>query len=1105
MTDQLSSFLHHSGSIYYIKIDHLGRYSYANKLFLQIFSRTTEDILRQPFCNDILDEDVQLCNEAMQDCKEKPTEAVCVDLRKLRKDGSMFWTRWEFSAVLDEAGRLTCIQGIGNDITERKRAESENQKAQESLRLLLDNTEEAFILIDRKLNIVSFNREADARMLDMFGKHLRKGFSIFDYASPDRIASLQKMYNSILQGNEHETEIEIPFNGNKLIYFNHFKPVMDHGQEVIAIIITSRNITENKIAQEKLVENERHFRSLIENSADAVTILSPEGEVYDISPSAERILGHSREVMRRQDPESLIHPEDLPVIRETFRQVLKTENSIKTVEYRARSVDGKYKWLAGTYHNLLHEAGINGIVLNFSDITQRKKAEHAMQESEEKYRLLFYQNPQPMWIFDKETLDFLEVNETAIHNYGYTREEFLSMKITQIRPESELKRLKEHLANLQKTNGSSFAEPAWRHRKKNGEVILVEIKSNTIEYNNRPASLVLATDITDRIRAQERLVNSNQRFELAAKATSDAIWEWDTVNDTMYMGDTYREIFGWDIRAERKFKDWTEYIHPDDLGVAKNFYDTLKDPHKDLWEDEYRYLKADGTYAFVVDRGYIVRNDKGKAVKVVGAIRDITERKEADEKLSRERYLLRTLIDHLPDYIYVKDIHSKHIINNKANVALLGATNEAETLGKTVIDYFGTEMAESYLEHDRDVMRSGKPVHNLEESVPLPDGNYRWLLTTKVPLKNEQGKVIGLVGISRDITERKMIEESLRISNERYNMAIRATNDAIWDADLRKHTLNWGEGFETLFGYKLNELSDDGNSWYDHIHPDDKESVLEKHFAVIRDTKDPTWIDEYRFIRADGSVAQVIDRGLILRDENGVAYRMVGAMMDITERKMLEEQLAEQQINRQRQITEAAILAQEKERGEIGRELHDNINQILTTTKLYIDMAISEPDIREELLKKSHSNISTAIEEIRILSKTLVPPSLGDIGIREALAEMIGNLNIAQKLQIKLKTSGFSDVEIDNKIKLMVFRIVQEQLNNIIKHSKATEANIKLVVSKKVLNITIEDNGIGFDPKKKIKGIGLGNITSRAELHDGQVLIDSAPGKGCVLKVNIPI
>ena len=312
MTDQLSSFLHHSNSIYYIKLDAQGRYCYANKLFLQIFARKTDEVINNPFCNDILPEDVELCNEAMQDCQENPGDSVCVDLRKLRKDGSMFWTRWEFCATMDNDRKLAGIQGIGNDITERKRAESENQKAQESLKLLLDNTEEAFILIDNNLEIVSFNREADARMLELFGKHLRKGFPIFDYVAPERIAALKKMYESILQGNEHQTELEVPFNGKKLIYFSHFKPVLNHDEQVIAVIITSRNITEHKIAQEKLVQNERHFRSLIENSADAVTILSPEGEVYDISPSAERILGHSRELMTREDPQALIHPEDLP-------------------------------------------------------------------------------------------------------------------------------------------------------------------------------------------------------------------------------------------------------------------------------------------------------------------------------------------------------------------------------------------------------------------------------------------------------------------------------------------------------------------------------------------------------------------------------------------------------------------------------------------------------------------------------------------------------------------------------------------------------------------------------------------------------------------------
>ncbi|HTE08661.1 MAG TPA: sensor histidine kinase, partial [Flavitalea sp.] len=230
-----------------------------------------------------------------------------------------------------------------------------------------------------------------------------------------------------------------------------------------------------------------------------------------------------------------------------------------------------------------------------------------------------------------------------------------------------------------------------------------------------------------------------------------------------------------------------------------------------------------------------------------------------------------------------------------------------------------------------------------------------------------------------------------------------------------------------------------------------------------------------------------------------------GAMVDLTERKKLQEELSTQTISRQRQITEATIMAQERERAEIGRELHDNINQILTTTKMYLDMALTEKDISEELTIKSHSNISTAIEEIRSLSKSLVPPSLGDIGLRAAVQDMINNLKVSPKLTITLKTTGIAKAVIPGNIQLMVFRIVQEQMNNVLKHSQATIAEVKLALAKHLLVVTVTDNGVGFDPKTKTKGIGLSNIASRAEVHKGEMEVISSPGEGCILKISIPI
>ncbi len=284
--------------------------------------------------------------------------------------------------------------------------------------------------------------------------------------------------------------------------------------------------------------------------------------------------------------------------------------------------------------------------------------------------------------------------------------------------------------------------------------------------------------------------------------------------------------------------------------------------------------------------------------------------------------------------------------------------------------------------------------------------------------------------------------------------------------------------------------------FYDTLFHED----ISLYHSVLRECLEnigvPACID-LRSTRADQSLFWIRwEFVAIINQDAVIEIQALGT--DASERKRGE-------LERQRLITEATIMAQEKERAEIGRELHDNINQILTTTKMYLDMALTEKDISEELTLKSHENISTVIEEIRTLSKSLVPPSLGDIGLKEAVSEMIDNLKYSQKLDVRLKTNGLAKIEIPNEIKLTVFRIIQEQVNNIIKHSKATDAEIKLTALKNELAVTIADNGIGFEPKKRMKGIGLMNITSRVEVHNGNVNIISSPGNGCTIKISIPI
>ncbi|HJU46166.1 MAG TPA: PAS domain-containing protein [Chitinophagaceae bacterium] len=231
---------------------------------------------------------------------------------------------------------------------------------------------------------------------------------------------------------------------------------------------------------------------------------------------------------------------------------------------------------------------------------------------------------------------------------------------------------------------------------------------------------------------------------------------------------------------------------------------------------------------------------------------------------------------------------------------------------------------------------------------------------------------------------------------------------------------------------------------------------------------------------------------------------------DVTTRKKQEillEKLLKKEIDKHKTVARAVMEAQEKERAEIGKELHDNVNQILSTAKLFLEVAKNDTKERLSLIKRSAQSIHDAINEIRAISKSLVPPSISDIGLTESINDLVQNINVSRALKVDFFIEGDIENSINGKQKLMLFRIIQEQVNNVLKHAHATLVSIFLLVSDNTVELEITDDGKGFDMEKAHikKGVGLSNIISRAELFHGKVDIYTAPGEGCKLKVEIPI
>lgn len=352
--------------------------------------------------------------------------------------------------------------------------------------------------------------------------------------------------------------------------------------------------------------------------------------------------------------------------------------------------------------------------------------------------------------------------------------------------------------------------------------------------------------------------------------------------------------------------------------------------------------------------------------------------------------------------------------------------------------------------------------------------------------------------------ERKRMVEKLRQSNERYEFVNKATLDTIWEWEFHSNSGQWGDGIISTFGYSVEQLRY-GNDWMrKYIHPEDREHVntgLKEHIAA----KKQNWQDEYRFRCANGSYKYVFDRGFIQYDDRDEPYRMIGAMTDITDKRTLEKELATQELNQQKLITEVTIQAQEKERNELGKELHDNINQVLATIKMFLGMSLQKEGMRPDLIKRSLNNVNYAIEEIRKLSKSLVAPSLGDIGLVEALEDLVEEINLSNELKAELLTDIPPTSHIDKNMELMMYRIAQEQLNNIRKYAKAEKVKITIRAKDNRLYFSVEDNGIGFDTSQKARGIGLKNIASRVDFYSGTMNIISSPGSGCKIEVSIPL
>ncbi len=610
-----------------------------------------------------------------------------------------------------------------------------------------------------------------------------------------------------------------------------------------------------------------------------------------------------------------------------------------------------------------------------------------------------------------------------------------------------------------------------------------------------------------------------------------------------YVNPRFLEITGYSRAEEILGRPFWELVHPDDRALVKRRGLAREKAEVHPTRYAFRLLKKDGS-TIRVDIGGGHATYMGKPANV-GNLLDVTELERVEEALreSEERY--RMIVESIEDGYYEVDLDGNLKFFNKSLCEIVGY-DEDDLMGKNYAEFTDKDYAAQAYRTFNEVYKTGKPVPATRWEIIRKDGAKRCIELSVSPIRGPQGLKTGFRGIGRDITRRRQIEDELRSHRqhlertveERTEMLERANEqllleiverkrieerllkekdftDAVINSlpgvfylfDLEGRLIRWNRPFEEITGYLPQELS--AMKELDFIAAENKKLVAQKVEQILINGK------------------AFADANLLTKDGKGIPYffsgvrvklagktYLVGLGLDITERKRTEEALAksEQQL---RLLSAQLLTAQERERKRVAQELHDGIGQILsgfkfklenTLKQMYDGMIVSPIESLESIIPL----VQHSIKEVKRISMDLRPSILDDLGILPTIMWFCRELQAIYSHMHIEKEIEVAEEQVPERLKTVLFRVLQEALNNVVKHSKADSVRLCLQKTDGRIELVIQDNGAGFDlnpsgsAQNYRKGLGLASMKERTELSGGSFSIEPVRGKGTVVRASWP-
>ena len=590
-----------------------------------------------------------------------------------------------------------------------------------------------------------------------------------------------------------------------------------------------------------------------------------------------------------------------------------------------------------------------------------------------------------------------------------------------------------------------------------------------------------------------------------------AVNKFDEGNAT-YINKKFEKIYGWPKEELADISNFFEKVYPD-----KQYRETIQqkitkdiesgDPSKMQWENiEITTQKGEKRVILAQNIPLFEQN------LMISTVQDVTEMISVQRELERSKEQLKNITDNLPGAVI------QYKLNPDGTDALTYVSEGAYSIWGISAEEAQKENQKIWNQIDkRDIEEVKKSIEisyqnltpwSVEYRNKLPDGTVKWIEGTGLPFKQHDGSVIW-DSIMLDITSRKEAEQEVKEAKTLLEKTINSLNEVVLvvDPEERKITLA-NSAIEKIFGYKPSEIIGK-NTEILHLNHAKFDEFGRKSEAILENKG--VFYTEFQMKHKNGSVIETENTVSGIKEKNGWSSGVVSVIRDVTNRKKTEERLHEYQESLKQLTTELSIV-EEKQRKEFAANIHDHLSQLLVISQMKINdlKRQIQKEGQEKELEAISKHIAEALENSRKITYDLSPPVLYELGLVETMYWFTDKLNEEQNIRAKF-TTNVKTLELPESKLIIVFRVIQELVNNVLKHAQANNLEIGFKAKKNSFEIKVADNGKGFringslDTKFKKSGFGLFAVKERVNNLGGWFSVQSEPGIGTFIKITLPL